>query len=422
MTKAEMNNMEGNSIYDSLGSAIPRDWKKNEAKITVLGVGGGGCNAVNYMFKQGIDDCSFLVCNTDSQALSTSLIENKVQIGRGLGAGTDPIEGRKAAEESAAQIENAIKSLGTEMLFITAGMGGGTGTGASPVIAEIARKNNILVVGVVTMPFLSDGNDCFTRAIDGVHELQKHIDSLIIINNEKLHEAYGDMLVHEALPLVDNVLATAVRCIIEIIKKPGYINVDFKDVCKMLRGGGIALMGYGEGHGENRIEEAVKSAFESPLLNDFDLKSSQRVLVNVTIPNTEKGVTMSAIEEVNKRIDSYTDSAKSFKRGIIYEDDPDFGDTVRVCAIVTGLKFSDSFGPSRDMGNYIMIDRDFEYSDTPGVLGSDDDYININQIGLNTKKNFPKFDYSDKPKPCLLVDYGENLSELENTPAIRRHS
>lgn len=410
-------------IYESIGNVVPKDWKTNQAaKITVIGVGGGGCNAVNYMQKLGIQDCSFVVCNTDSQSITNSQVSTKIQLGRGLGAGTDPIKGRKAAEDSIEEIERTILGLGTDMLFITAGMGGGTGTGASPVIAELARRNNILVVGVVTMPFIHDGNDCFTRAIDGIHELKKHVDSLIIINNDKLQEVYGKLLMHEALPKADDVLATAVRCIVEIIKKPGYINVDFNDVSKMLKDSGIALMGYGVGTGENRINDAVKAAFESPLLNDFDLKSAQKVLVNVTIPRTEQGVTFDDYGLINQKIDEYTDSAKSFKRGVIFEDNPEFGDTVSVCAIVTGLKFSDTFGPNRDMGNYIMIDKDFVYTDAPGIVGEADDDISVNQIGLNTKKNTPKFDFSGKPKPCLIISSGVNSLDLENIPAIRRNT
>ncbi len=402
----------------------PRVWSNSKEIIKVIGVGGGGCNAVNYMYRQGIEGCIYMVCNTDSQALEGSPIPNKLQLGRGLGAGTDPIEGRKAAEDAKDVIEQRIVGDGTQMLFITAGMGGGTGTGASPVIAEIARKNNILTIGVVTLPFENEGNDAFTRAIDGVHELQKHVDSLIIINNEKLHDVYGSFLVHEALPLADEVLATAVRGIIEIIKKEGYINVDFNDVCKMMRNSGIALMGCGSGTGENRIKDAVKSAFESALLNDFDLKSAEKVLVNITIPRNEQGITFDGLDEINRTINEYTDSAKNFKRGIIFDDDPDSGDTVRITSIVTGLKFVDSFGPSRDMGNYIMIDRDFEFVENPGVVGdfeTEDSGIR-NTIGLNTKVNTPKFDFTNKDIPELIVGPGDNISNLVNNPAIRRNS
>ena len=251
--------MEDQTIIDSF---TPVDWATSDEIIKVLGVGGGGCNAVSYMYKKGITGCSFVVCNTDAQALRCSPVPVKIQMGRGLGAGTNPINGRNAALESQDQIEKIIFDTNTKMLFITAGMGGGTGTGAAPVIAKMARDKGILTVAVVTLPFLNEGNEALSRAIDGIHELEKNVDSLLLINNEKLHEYYGNKLIHDAFPQADDVLATAVKGIVEIIKKPGYINVDFKDVETMMRNSGMALMGCGSGTGKNRIQDAVKAAFE----------------------------------------------------------------------------------------------------------------------------------------------------------------
>ena len=289
----------------------PTDWETADSTIKVLGVGGGGCNAVNYMYNQKIEGCTFIVCNTDSQALEKCDVPLKIQLGEGLGAGTNPTEGRNAALNSQDEIAQKVLGDNTDMLFITAGMGGGTGTGAAPVIAAMAKKKGILTVGVVTIPFRNQGNETMSKAIDGINELEKNVDSLLIIDNEKLFDFYGDLLLQEAFPKADEVLATAVRGITEIIKKRGYINVDFKDVKTMMKNSGMALMGCGTGTGENRIEDAVRLALESPLLNDFDLTTAKNVLVNITVGKNEKGMTMSELAHVSKLIKEYTGKANN---------------------------------------------------------------------------------------------------------------
>ena len=411
-------------IDDTMIDAIaPMDWATSDEIIKVLGVGGGGCNAVNYMYTRGITGCSFVVCNTDSQALKGSPVPVKIQMGRGLGAGTNPINGRNAALESQDQIEKIVLDTHTKMLFITAGMGGGTGTGAAPVIAKMAKDRGILTVAVVTLPFLNEGNEALSRAIDGIHELEKNVDSLLMINNEKLHEYYGNQLIQDAFPQADEVLATAVRGIVEIIKKPGYINVDFKDVETMMKNSGMALMGCGIGSGKDRIEQAVKAAFESPLLNDFDLKSAKKVLVNITCGHNDQGLTMDDLNEINKKIDEYTGRANNFKRGLIWDDDPEIGDTIRITSIVTGLRFSDVIGPAKDMGNYIMISRNFVYNKAAAARGEGIplyEDTGSQQIGFNTKSNVRNFKFDPDEKPALIVAKGERLAELENIPAIRR--
>ena len=411
-------------IDDSMIDTIaPMDWATSDEIIKVLGVGGGGCNAVNYMYTQGIKGCSFVVCNTDAQALKGSPVPVKIQMGRGLGAGTNPINGRNAALESQDQIEKIVLDTHTKMLFITAGMGGGTGTGAAPVIAKMAKDKGILTVAVVTLPFLNEGNEALSRAIDGIHELEKNVDSLLMINNEKLHEYFGNQLIQDAFPQADEVLATAVRGIVEIIKKPGYINVDFKDVETMMKNSGMALMGCGVGSGKERIEDAVRAAFESPLLNDFDLKSAKKVLVNITCGHNEQGLTMDDLNEINKKIDEYTGRANNFKRGLIWDDDPEIGDTIRITSIVTGLRFSDVIGPARDMGNYIMINRSFKYDKADvaraeGISLSED--AASSTIGFNSKSNVRNFKFDPDQKPALIVASNESRAELENIPAIRR--
>ena len=412
--------MEEDKILDAIA---PSNWATSDEIIKVIGVGGGGCNAVNYMYNEGIKGCSFVVCNTDSQALRCSPVPIQIQMGRGLGAGTNPVNGRNAALESQDQIEKIVLGSNTKMLFITAGMGGGTGTGAAPVIAKMAKEKGILTVAVVTLPFLNEGNESLSRAIDGIHELEKNVDSLLLINNEKLHEYYGNQLIQDAFPKADEVLATAVRGIIEIIKKPGYINVDFKDVETMMRNSGMALMGSGEGSGPDRIEKAVKAAFESPLLNDFDLKSAKKVLINITCGHNEQGLTMDYLNEINKKIDEYTGKANNFKRGLIWDDDPEIGDTVRITSIVTGLRFSDVIGPTRDIGNYIMVSKNFVYDKSDAAQGEGIplyEDMSSQQIGYNTKSNVRTFNFDPDNKPCLVVKPDENISDLENVPAIRR--
>ena len=399
---------------DFVVELAPNDWVKSDEIIKVMGVGGGGCNAVNTMYHKGISGCSFIVCNTDSMALANSPVSVKIQMGKGLGAGTDPIKGRKAALESQEEIQVKALNPHTQMLFITAGMGGGTGTGATPVIAKMAKDKGILTIAVVTLPFLNEGPKALTRAVDGIKELEKNVDSLIVINNEKLYE-YDKELIHDAIPLADEVVCTAVKGIIEIIKKPGYINVDFEDVKTMMRDSGMALMGYGSGTGKNRIHDAVEG--RSPLLNDFELKSARNVLVNITVGRNEQGLTMGEMNQLNNLIDEYTGGANNFKRGLIYEDDPDFGDRVSITSIVTGLKFKDVVGPVRDLGNYIMLTRDFVYD---REKEASEEGIHLDFVSPGSSNGYGKFNCELKEEPALLSATLDQLSNLEDIPAIRR--
>ena len=401
----------------------PTDWVTKSSTIKVIGVGGGGCNAVNYMYNQKIEGCTFIVCNTDSQALEKCDVPLKIQLGEGLGAGTNPTEGRNAALNSQDEIADKVLSGNTDMLFITAGMGGGTGTGAAPVIASMAKKKGILTVGAVTIPFRNQGNETMSKAIDGINELEKNVDSLLIIDNEKLFDFYGDVLLQEAFPKADEVLATAVRGITEIIKKRGYINVDFKDVKTMMKNSGMALMGCGTGTGENRIEDAVRLALESPLLNDFDLTTAKNVLVNITVGNNSQGMTMSELAQVSKLIKEYTGKANNFKNGIVYEEDPEFGDRVNITVIATGFKMS-MLLPMNDMGNIILIDHDFEYDKEVHTLenGIEISEVRSQKIGYNNADIRKKLIFEDGCKPDLLVAEGMKRSELEITAAIRRKS
>lgn len=402
----------------------PTDWAPIESMIKVIGVGGAGCNAVNYMFNEKIEGCSFIVCNTDMQVLEASPVPVKIHIGRNsLGAGTDPEKGRKAAVEAKDEIDKVVMTDATKMLFITAGMGGGTGTGAAPVIAEMAKSKGILTVAVVTIPAEADGVVTLAKAIDGIHELVKNVDSLLIINNEKLFDQFGTHLIHDAYPKADEVLATAVKGITEIISRKGYINVDFEDIETMMKNSGMALMGCGKGSGENRIEDAVKGALESPLLNDFDLKTAKNLLVNITCGKNEQGLTMDDLASINKLIGEYTGNANKFKTGIVYDTDPDVGDHIQITAIATGFKINDLTRiAKKDLGNLIIIDKNFKFESSP-VLEPEEAIIQINggtkvtTVGPSQELNrIPRIDR----KPVLFVDQTQNTAELENEPAIRR--
>lgn len=403
----------------------PKDWIPENSIIKVLGVGGGGCNAVSYMYREKVQGCSFIVCNTDSQALQRSPVPVKIQMGKGLGAGCNPTKGRNAALEAQDEIAKVVLDNGTEMLFITAGMGGGTGTGASPVIAKMAKDRGILTVAVVTLPFENEGNDSLSKAIDGIHELEKNVDSLLIINNQKLYKYFGDQLVQDAFPKADEVLATAVRGITEIIKRPGYINVDFEDIKTMMKDSGMALMGCGSGTGPNRIADAVKQAFDSPLLNDFDLSTAKNVLVNITIGKNDRGVTMTQLEEINTKIKEYTGNANNFKRGLIWDEDPEVGDRINITAIATGLRFLEAIGIKEgELGNYIMIDNNFVFDkgklESGEGISLQETESRTTKIGYNTKENCRTFHYDSKP--VLIINPGDSLSGLENVAAIRRNA
>ena len=403
------------------------DWTPIQSMIKVIGVGGGGCNAVNYMFRENVEGCSFMVCNTDRQALEESPVPIKIHIGRNaLGAGNDPTKGRNAALEAQEQIEKVVLNEGTQMLFITAGMGGGTGTGAAPQIAKMAKDKGILTVAVVTIPFENEGDMALSRAIDGIHELVKNVDSLLIINNEKLYDYFGGLLIHDAFPKADEVLATAVRGITEIISKPGYINVDFEDIKTMMKNSGMALMGCGIGSGENRIEEAVQGALHSPLLNDFDLTTAKNLLVNITCGKNENGLTMDDLKEINAKIADYTGNVvNKFKTGLVWETDPEIGDKVKITAIATGFKVNDlSKITKTDLGNLIIIGKDFKF-EKKNMVGAEEVNISdlpsgMKMIGYNAADNVKRYHFDPDKKPVLAVEHGDSIGELESVPAIKR--
>ena len=312
----------------------------SENIIKVIGVGGGGSNAVNHMYRQGIKDVDFAICNTDVQHLLKSPVPMKVQLGseltEGRGAGNKPTVGRESANENIEEIE-AIFSGNTKMVFITAGMGGGTGTGAAPVIAEVARTNKILTIGIVTLPFRNEGKLRIQQAIEGIRQMEGHVDSLLIINNERIREIYGDFPISKAFAKADDVLATAARGIADIITSTGFINVDFEDVRTVMQNSGVAIMGSATFSGEDRARKAAEGAINSPLLNNNDIRGAKNILVNITSGET-KEVTMDEVNLVNEYVQEMAGNNADLIHGIAV--DPSLGDALTVTVVATGFKSS----------------------------------------------------------------------------------
>ncbi len=419
---------------EGFNTIVPEDWNASQSIIKVIGVGGGGCNAVTEMFRQGIQDVEFMICNTDLQSLKSSDVPEQLHLGsgltksgigheysKGLGAGCDPEKGRKAAEESAEDIKRSLMG-NTEMVFITAGMGGGTGTGAAPVIAQISKDLKKLTVGVVTLPFRDESPDALGRAVKGIKELQKHVDSLLIIDNQKLYQVFGELTIFDAFPRANEVLGTAVRSIVEIITRPGFINVDFADVKMVMRNGGMAIMGMGYAEGENRAIEAVKKAFESPLLNDCDLTTAKGALVNITSSEEDGGLTMAELSQIMNEVYKYAGSPTKFKRGVV--KDTSVGKRVYVTIVATGFDVHNLPQINVDKDDVIIVD--------PNHMDSKLESLYINPTTeLDKKGNFPyeidETEVLESPKyvrpegkPALITEPEEDLSYLEQEPAYLR--
>ena len=306
--------------------------------IKVIGVGGGGNDAINHMYRQDISDVSFVVCNTDAQALKCSPVPNKLLIGpnttKGQGAGNVPEVARAAAEESANEIAELFKD-GTSMVFVTAGMGGGTGTGAAPVVARIARENDILTVGIVTIPFLFEGEKKILKALNGADEMSKYVDALLVINNERLTDIYGDLDFSNGFAKADDILSIAAQSISEIITVNGKINLDLNDVSTTLKDGGVALISRGYGEGENRITKAIQDALNSPLLRNRDIEGSKKILFNIYYnPNdTEKPFKMSELNEFTSFMNQFSDMDVIW--GVSYDET--LGSKVRITILASGF-------------------------------------------------------------------------------------
>lgn len=321
--------------------------KQKSSIIKVLGVGGGGSNAVNFMFDQNIEGVDFIICNTDAKAIEQSRIPNKIQLGphltQGLGAGANPEVGKLATEESLEEIKRILE-VNTKMAFITVGMGGGTGTGGAPIIAQICKDLGILTVGIVTTPFGFEGPRRLQQAQEGIAQLKPHVDTLLVISNDKLRMQYGNLKMKEAFGKADNVLATAAKCITDIINSRGHIIVDFADVCTVMKNGGVAILGKAEVEGENRAQLAIEEAIASPLLNDSDIKGAKWILININSAEGDHECTMDELEIINNHLRMQAGEDTDVIVGMGYDNTLD--KKIGITLVATGFEHKDPFATS----------------------------------------------------------------------------
>jgi len=437
--------------------AMPDDSKPI---IKVLGVGGGGSNAVTYMFNKGITGVDFAICNTDNQAMNLSAVKNRIQLGpsltEGRGAGSKPVIGRESCLESIDEVKDFFNE-GTKMLFVTAGMGGGTGTGAAPVIAKAARELDILTVGIVTVPFTFEGRRRMKQAMEGLAELQKNVDTLIVISNDKLRKIHGNLNLSEAFAKADDILMTAAKGIAEIITVPGYVNVDFEDVNTVMRDSGVAVMGTASCEGDDRAIRAVEAALQSPLLEDNDIKGAQHILLNIT--SGTKEVTMDEVFEITEYIQEEAGYGTDLIWGNCYDET--LGEQISVTVVATGFETGDTNPniktkeekPVKKKIHVSLDDEDDKTSKNISSssffnkdLGDDDTQIEFNLSKKKSNKNKPKYSIETEPfaKPevkkeepveksetleerrqrlknlSVKLNNPEVLNELENQPAYLR--
>lgn len=318
--------------------------KQKSSILKVIGVGGGGGNAVNHMYGQNIDSVDFIICNTDAQALSNSKVPNKIQLGphltQGLGAGANPEIGKQATEESLEEIKRILE-VNTKMAFITAGMGGGTGTGGAPIIARICKELGVLTVGIVSTPFTNEGPKRMRHAEAGIQQLREHVDTLLVISNDKVRHQYGNLKVREAFSKADDILATAAKCITDVITSNGQINVDFADVCTVMRNGGVAILGSAQANGEDRAQRAIEDAVNSPLLNDSEIRGAKWILVNITSAEGDYEITMDEEDAIMSYLREQSGDDADVIKGIGFDES--LGDKIGVTIIATGFEHKDPF-------------------------------------------------------------------------------
>ncbi|MBN2669695.1 MAG: cell division protein FtsZ [Bacteroidales bacterium] len=397
--------------------------------IKVIGVGGGGSNAVNHMYRQGIKDVDFVICNTDAQALEKSPIPTKIQLGKsltqGLGAGNVPDKGKEAAVESIDDIRNLL-GQGTKMAFITVGMGGGTGTGAAPIVAEAAKEMGILTVGIVTIPFKFEGKRRIYQAVEGIKQLRKHVDSLLVINNERLRDIYGNLKLSEAFGYADNILTVAAKGIAEIITVHGHMNVDFADVNTVMSNSGVALMGTGLSEGEGRAVAAIKQALESPLLSNNNIRGAKNILLNITSGNTE--ITMDEIGEISDYVQDVAGNNADIILGTGSDDNLD--QQISVTIIATGFNENSipelvAKKPDEDASDRKVIELDLDKKPMEQKQTVNAEDAAIKSIYGDNKAKEVKiefFDNSDDKKPAKEIDLSDSgtIDDMHNIPAYKR--
>ena len=390
---------------------------ENPTIIKVIGVGGGGGNAVNHMYKEGIHDVTFVVCNTDNQALAESPVPVKLQLGKeGLGAGNRPERAREAAEESIEDVKGMLND-GCKMVFITAGMGGGTGTGAAPVIARIAKEMDILTVGIVTIPFIFEGEKKIIQALDGVERIAQHVDALLVINNERLREIYSDLTFMNAFGKADDTLSIAAKSIAEIITVHGIVNLDFQDVTTVLKDGGVAIMSTGFGEGEGRVRQAIESALHSPLLNNNDIFNSKKVLLSISFCDQEESdqLTMEEMNEVHEFMSKFGDDVET-KFGLA--TDATLEKKVKITVLATGFGLKNVPGMDNVMAKHGIEDEEAR---------AQKEEIAVKKA--ERRREFYTHDMNQREikRPHHLYIFGEDdldnddvISMVEDTPTYKR--
>ncbi len=383
--------------------------------IKVIGVEGGGSNAVKKKKKKGIKDVNFVVCNTDAQALANSPVPIKVQLGEtltaGRGAGNKPEKGRQSAIESLEEINN-ILSDNTKMVFITAGMGGGTGTGAAPVIAKAARELGILTVGIVTIPFRFEGYTRINQAIEGIAEMEKYVDSLLIINNERLREMYGDLGISVSFSKADDVLAIAAKGIAEIITVHGYINVDFADVETVMRNSGVAVMGSATAEGEHRAIDAIEAALTSPLLNNNKIKGATNVLLNIT--SGSKEITQDELKSITDFVESVVGDTASTIWGTVFDEA--MGEKVNVTIVATGFAtdtFVETITEKDQKITRVMLNEDGESMGEPMEISLSDDSEQGRVVDFDKIERARKQVVEQLYRPITRISKGEDRDQDE---------
>lgn len=391
---------------------MPFDFQSGSPSIIkVIGVGGGGGNAVNHMYREGIHDVTFVVCNTDNQALDESPVPIKLQLGReGLGAGNRPERARDAANESLEDVKNMLND-GCKMAFITAGMGGGTGTGAAPIIAKTAKDMGILTVGIVTIPFLFEGNKKIDQALDGVGEMSKHVDALLVINNERLRDVYSDLSVMNAFGKADDTLSVAAKSIAEIITIRGKINLDFNDVKTVLKDGGVAIMSTGYGYGEGRVTQAITDALHSPLLNNNDIFNSKKVLFNISY-SSNSDLMMEEMNEVHEFMSRFGKDVET-KWGLYIDDNLE--DKVKFTILATGFGIKDVPGMNNKLSAEEQKRQEELEEEEQKKAERRDDFYPGSYKNNRKKGNYKIYIFTQED-----LDNDDIISMVETTPTYKR--
>ena len=387
--------------------------EKENSIIKVIGVGGGGGNAVNHMYREGIHDVTFVLCNTDNQALNDSPVPVHLQLGKeGLGAGNKPERARAAAEESLDDIKNMLND-GTRMAFITAGMGGGTGTGAAPVIARVSKEMGILTVGIVTIPFRFEGDRKIDQALDGVEEMSKHVDALLVINNERLREIYPELTVLDAFGKADDTLSVAAKSIAEIITVHGLINLDFNDVKTVLKDGGVAIMSTGYGEGEGRVKKAI----DDPLLNDNDVFNSKKILLSISFAGNKDGTGSLMMEEMND-VNDFMAKFGDFEIKWGLATDPELGKKVKVTILATGFGISNVDGMNNHLKKHSQEEANRLAEEQERAAKREDRRQQYYGDPGNNRR------YKRRPHIYLFrpedLDNDDVISAVESTPTYKR--